>query len=127
MNIDWSKAPEGATHKDLKYAPNGFWYKFDFKNDTAAYCLHGGSEWVPSGRASEYNDGSLDDMEVRPEDVAKSAADERLRQIRNASTAINLKIRAYNINLGCSVAIRATIEAMIDVGYRKFEIIEEDV
>lgn len=66
MNIDWSKAPEGATHKDLKYAPTGFWYKFDFHSDTAAYCPHDEYQWVSSGKASEYaNDGSMDDMAVR--------------------------------------------------------------
>lgn len=65
MNIDWSKAPEDATHKDIKYAPTGFWYKLDFVADTAAFCPHGEERWRPSGKASEYNDGSLDNMVSR--------------------------------------------------------------
>jgi hypothetical protein len=59
-----------------------------------------------------------------PEQIA---ADQRLHAIRNACTAINSRIAEYNINLDCSVAMRATVEAMIDAGYRKFEIVEEDV
>jgi hypothetical protein len=64
-NIDWSKAPEGATHKDLEYAPRGFWYKFDFEANTAAYCPVDESNWIPGGRASDYNDGSMDNMAAR--------------------------------------------------------------
>ncbi|MNO87520.1 hypothetical protein D3C76_789430 [compost metagenome] len=115
MNIDWGKAPEGATHKDLKYAPTGFWYKFDFKNDTAAYCPHDEKQWVSSGKASEYaNDGSMDDMAVRPS-VAKYelVREEIVRQMVEI-------ISTY-------VADVAAAEALYDAGYRKFEIVEDDV
>lgn len=49
----------------------------------------------------------------------KIAADKRLHEIRNACTGINYKVEEFNANLDCSLAIRATIEAMIDAGYRK--------
>lgn len=52
------------------------------------------------------------------------AADERLHEVRNACTAINHKIEPFNSNIDCSMAIRMTIEAMIDAGYRKFEIVD---
>jgi len=51
-----------------------------------------------------------------PEQIA---ADERLHSIRNAITAINKSVEAYNESLVCSAAIRATVEAMVDAGYRK--------
>lgn len=56
-----------------------------------------------------------------PEQIA---AEERLHEVRNACTAINHKIEPFNSNIDCSMAIRMTIEAMIDAGYRKFEIVE---
>ncbi len=56
-----------------------------------------------------------------PEQIA---ADQRLHEIRNACTAINNKIEPFNTNIDCSMAIRMTIEAMIDAGYRKFEIVD---
>lgn len=51
-----------------------------------------------------------------PEQIA---ADERLHQTRNACTAINKAVEPYNTSIDCSAAIRATVEAMIDAGYRK--------
>lgn len=45
------------------------------------------------------------------------AADERLHAIRNALSTINSKIEQYNIDIDCSAAMRATVEAMIDAGY----------
>lgn len=59
--VDWSQAPEGATHKAGEF---GLWYKLNFIDDTASYWT--GSKWGNSGTASSYNDGSLDDMTVRP-------------------------------------------------------------
>lgn len=111
MNIDWSKAPEGATHKDLNYAPTGFWYKFDFQFDTAAYCPPGEKVWIRSGKASEYNDGSMDNMATRPSvkdqnEVKTKVIDEIVRDL-DVPRAI--AARAYSL------------------GYRKFEIVEEDV
>ena len=111
MNIDWSKAPEGATHKDLKHAPTGFWYKFDFQNDTAAYCPHGEKTWVRSGKASEYNDGSMDHMAQRPSEKDQSAI--RARTIDGI---------VRDLDVPRAIAARA-----YDAGYRKFEIVEEDV
>ena len=59
--IDWSQAPEGATHR----YPGGLWYKFDFEADTAHYCRWG--EWVTGDAAHVYvADGSLKDMIARP-------------------------------------------------------------
>lgn len=60
--VDWSKAPEGATHKD--YTAHGLWYKFDIERDQVSYWFH--DHWSPSGEPENYNDGSLDHMEERP-------------------------------------------------------------
>lgn len=107
MEIDWSKAPEGTTHKETKWGADGFWYKFDFKNDTAAYCPPDESWWTVSGKASEYNDGSMDHMTARPiqtEDARESAIKD-LMQIDDVYYQ-----QAADI---------------YDRGYRKFEITDE--
>lgn len=111
MNIDWSKAPEGATHKNVKHAPTDLWYKFDVQLDTAAYCLHSEKVWVRSGKASEYNDGSMDTMVARPSAKEQSALKTRIIDeiVRDLDVPRAIAIRAY------------------DCGYRKFEIVEEDV
>ena len=129
MSIDWSKAPEGATHyytrgstpwRDLsgenwKWFSNGKWY-----SDNAVHSsVDRSSQGFLERRCAE--------LIPRPIDAAKSAADERLQHIRNACSAINSKIERYNVSIDCSAAMRATVEAMIDAGYRKFEIVEEDV
>ena len=61
--VDWSLAPEGATHKETS-CPNGFWYKFDFHNNQA--CFWSGKGWTNPISADAYNDGSMDTMEPRP-------------------------------------------------------------
>jgi hypothetical protein len=59
-------------------------------------------------------------LEFRPIRTPEQiAAEERLHEILNACTDINYKVEEFNANLDCSLAIRATIEAMIDAGYRK--------
>jgi hypothetical protein len=162
MNIDWSKAPEGATHKDTKYAPFGFWYKFDFKRDTAAYCPEGESEWVPSGKASQYNDGSMDSMVARPKEVVVpvgathkwTCTGQYAKRSGGKTWAIwqdhewlwigdELKGEMVplvddreNSILEIADVLSSTVtrdtrqqaaEAIYDAGYRKFEIVEEDV
>lgn len=54
-----------------------------------------------------------------PVDVPGAPDDRRLHQIRNACTVINKAVEPYNTSIDCSAAIRATVEAMIDAGYRK--------
>jgi hypothetical protein len=61
--VDWSLAPEGATHKETS-CQNGFWYKFDFHNNQA--CFWSGKGWTNPISADAYNDGSMDTMEPRP-------------------------------------------------------------
>ena len=61
--VDWSLAPEGATHKETS-CPNGFWYKFDFHNNQACFWI--GKGWTNPISADAYNDGSMDTMELRP-------------------------------------------------------------
>lgn len=64
MSIDWSLAPEGATHRN---GLDGFWYRFDFEDNTAAYCAALGKPWVLSGDAQGYvDDGSFEQMIERP-------------------------------------------------------------
>ena len=107
--IDWSKAPEGATHKDMKWAPDGFWYRFDFLNDTAAYCPPDESDWIHSGKASEYNDGSMDSMVARPSNVE----------------GCDLKTKVVDEIVRDLDVPRAIAAKAYDLGYRKFEIVDE--
>lgn len=51
-----------------------------------------------------------------PEQIA---ADEREAAIERACADIEKRIEGFNVQLSYSLAIRATIEAMIDKGYRK--------
>lgn len=53
-----------------------------------------------------------------PEQIA---ADERLHKIRNAFTSISKAIKPFQGPCGSDAAIRVTVEAMIDAGYRKTE------
>jgi hypothetical protein len=50
---------------------------------------------------------------------AQIEAEEREAAIITACESVEDKIAQYNTRLDCSVAIRATVEAMIDQGYRK--------
>ena len=92
------------------------------------------SEWVivmrcieaPSGHeggngveiAMAVDSCSLEDIRpIRtPEQIA---ADEREAAIERACADIEKRIEGFNVQLSYSLAIRATIEAMIDKGYRK--------
>ena len=60
--VDWSLAPEGATHKD--FTNHGLWYKFDIERDQVSYWFH--DHWTSCGTPEQYDDGSLDHMEERP-------------------------------------------------------------
>lgn len=55
------------------------------------------------------------------------AADKRLHEIRNALTAIKAGQQHFPSDLVRGNIVAATVEAMIDAGYRKFEIVEDDV
>ena len=48
-----------------------------------------------------------------------NAPDEREAAIERACADIEKRIEGFNVQLSYSLAIRATIEAMIDKGYRK--------
>jgi hypothetical protein len=62
--IDWSKAPEGATHRN---GPNGLWYKFDLEANTASFWINSGSGWMDSSPASDYEaGGEVSEMIARP-------------------------------------------------------------
>lgn len=63
--VDWSLAPEGATHKD--FTECGLWYKFDIEKNTVSYwnsnrCGY----WSMSGTPAQYEDGSMEHMEPKP-------------------------------------------------------------
>lgn len=107
MNIDWSKAPEGATHKDIS-CTDGFWYKFDREANTAAFCPTGKTEWVRSGLATAYNDGSMNRMAERPTKKEQLALKTRIVDeiVRDLDVPRAIAVRAY------------------EAGYRKFEIVE---
>lgn len=126
MNIDWSKAPEGATHKNIS-TEDGFWYRFDFEKNLAAYCPVGRTEWVPSGRADQYNDGSMEDMAAR---CSSSTGDHvTYDQREKQADSLYLTMRPNDTLHECEPGNpkwKACLKA-IDAGYRKFEIVEDDV
>lgn len=82
--------------------------------------------------AYETRGGRSTDQRVGPcfrpiktaEDIA---ADKRLHQIRNALTAIHAGDQKFPNDLVRGNIIAATVEAMIDAGYRKFQIVQDDV
>lgn len=57
--IDWSKAPEGSTHR----VPNGCWYKI---KEDQVYCWSSRYQWDGPYPIKQYEDGSLDEMVRRP-------------------------------------------------------------
>lgn len=172
MNIDWSKAPEGATHKDTS-CPGGFWYKFDYEVNKAAFCQQGETEWVPSGPATAYNDGSMDNMVARPkvlgapsgathkwtasgqfakrcggntwaiwqdhewlwigdefkgimvaiDDEREWAVTQMLKDCREGAPKNDFVLTEVSV----AHFIKRTLGRLYDKGYRKFEIVEEDV
>lgn len=118
MNIDWNKAPEGATHyytrgdtpwRDLsgenwKWFSNGKWY-----SDNSV------SSWVD--RSSQ---GFLERRcaELIPRPVAQSVSDPKRQAVEEI-------IKVLRSSTGCGWFSLA--ETLYDAGYRKFEIVEEDV
>lgn len=124
MNIDWDGkgAPQVGEECQIKLGPH--WTQVKVLAYFSGQAVVG---WICQPEGESCID-LMDVSELRPIRTPEQiAADKRLHEIRNACTAINSKVSDYNINLDCSAAMRATIEAMIDAGYRKFEIIEEDV
>lgn len=109
MNIDWSKAPEGATHKDTS-CPGGFWYKFDYDLNTAAFCPPGQTEWVPSGPATAYDDGSLESMVSR---------DGRSCEKRIRETKVEELVGRFALHNADNVDWKALFQQMYDCGVFK--------
>lgn len=67
----------------------------------------------------------IEDLEFRPIRTPEQiAADKRLHEIRNALSAINSKVHFPN-DLVRGNILAAAVEAMIDAGYRKPEIVDE--
>jgi hypothetical protein len=121
MNIDWygNGLPPVGVEFEWRYGDHA-WKK--------GIALYIGSVYAILRSYDAEQHYYLRDMQFRqlrtPEQIAEY---KRLHEIRNACTAINSKVADYNVNLDCSAAMRAAIEAMIDAGYRKFEIVKEDV
>lgn len=106
MNIDWSKAPEGATHYNCA---NQYFYRFGEK---AEVWSGGANDWViAAARTPEAYEG--DKWIVKTN---------QLEQTRQA--IIDLAAKQCGI-AGDSIRQLATVLAA--EGYRKFEIVEEDV
>lgn len=117
MNIDWSKAPEGATHWQpenarlmaawIKMSQGCYWFRMSYMDNWVRY------------------DGPvvhLGDLVPRPTDSAQKALAEQREQTRQA--IIDLAAKQCGIS-GDSIRQLATVLAA--EGYRKFEIVEEDV
>lgn len=64
MDIDWSKAPEGATHR----VPHGCWYKIE---DGLVWCWSSREEWAGPYPKKQYEDGSMEDMVKRPKTASE--------------------------------------------------------
>ena len=73
--------------------------------------------WFAEDDDGFYPPGVFEFRPIRtPEQIA---ADEREAAIERACADIEKRIEGFNVQLSYSLAIRATIEAMIDKGYRK--------
>lgn len=94
--IDWSKAPEDATHKNFR-RPNGLWYRFDFQKNTAEYCSPGDAVWVLSGRATDYEDGSMADLVARPGEIELRLQRTKIidEMVRDLDVPRAIAVRAY--------------------------------
>lgn len=87
------------------------------------------SSWVIVVRHSNpHPDGSVDlafdlinqQPSFRPiRNVEQIAAEERKERVSAACKEIEPRLAEFNINIDCSVAMRAAIEALLDAGYRK--------
>lgn len=95
--------------------------KAGWRKSVISYIGDGFVAWLQVGDliVPEYG-AFIDDCEFRkirtPEQIAAS---ERGEAIKCACADIDKLVAAYNMSIDCSAAIRATIEAMIDKGYRK--------
>lgn len=98
MEIDWSKAPEGATHALCAFG-GVLWRRFSVEGDFAWSSRIG---WFPQLRAATFDYIPL----------PASATDE-VQEIRH--------IIANAMMIGGDPAV-----ALVAHGYRKFEIVEED-
>lgn len=124
MNIEWDGegAPQVGQECQIKLGP--YWTQVKVLAYFSGQAVVG---WICQPEGESCID-LMDVSELRPIlTLQQIAANKRLHEIRNACTTINSKIEQYNVSIDCSVAMRATLEAMIDAGYRKFEIVEEDV
>lgn len=106
MNIDWSKAPEGATHFNCG---NEFFYRF---TPAAQFWSHGGTGWLTAGAPTP-------EAYVGDEWILKADQVEQTRQ-----EIIELAAKRCGLS-GDSIRQLATMLAA--EGFRKFEIVEEDV
>lgn len=105
MNIDWSKAPEGTTHYIPETARHfACWAKSGFTMREGTQ-----TEWVEFGGADEeiFRKRAL----PRPEDIDV--------MVKTISALVGSSVYEGDVRLVCA--------AVRDAGYRKFEIVEEDV
>lgn len=95
--------------------------KAGWRKSVISYVGDGFIAWMQVGDliVPEYG-AFIDDCEFRPIRTPEQiAADEREAAIERACADIEKRIEGFNVQLSYSLAIRATIEAMIDKGYRK--------
>jgi hypothetical protein len=115
MNIDWSKAPEGATH----YCED--WHCT--RTDGVQYYRCNGSKWEFWTENAKPNHWVKCSFPCRPVAEIKRSIDARVK-------AFDDMVKAVLGKLGSSVSecsVRDICAAALDLGYRKFEIVEEDV
>ena len=120
MNIDWSKAPEGATHyytrgdtpwRDLSGENWKWWANGKWNSDNAVHAsIDRSSRSFFERRCAELIPRPL----KTPEQIAVEVRDKGITAMINACG--NASQLAYRI---CG--------DLFDAGYRKFEIVEEDV
>jgi hypothetical protein len=108
MNIDWSKAPEGATHWNPE---NEYFYRF---GEVSECWSDDGIGWSPACGNSPQEYEALNWV-IRP---PVSDAEQTRQEI------ITLAAKQCGLS-GDSIRQLATVLAA--EGYRKFEIVEEDV
>lgn len=125
MNIDWSKAPEGATHYGAATYPNGTadWCEAFYKKVGGCWmiCFPTSHDWHgDASRNPDWNERFATLIE-RP----AASSGEGVSQIELAKVLISLSADIRQpINPSQAAWMAAQLE---ELGYRKFEIVEEDV
>ncbi|HCF7385839.1 TPA: hypothetical protein NIJ97_002018 [Pseudomonas aeruginosa] len=110
MSIEWSTAPEGATH----WEPNGKIFREGWmkkEGNKWSYWVEGRKVWISQTPACSVSAEREATFEARPQDTEQIAAEEREAGISDMQT----------ITDGAGPTVYAKLSALYDAGYRRQE------